>query len=109
MNDTTSARPSVQRPTFVVRLLAWAITVVVSGLGLLALWTGHAPARGTRFGLSGALDGVAASSFGLSLFFFGLLPLMLTARSAKGALVFGVVVGTLGLLSVFLGVRGLGG
>jgi hypothetical protein len=32
VNDTASARSSVQRPPFVVRLLAWAITGV-RGLG----------------------------------------------------------------------------
>lgn len=95
----------MQRPPIYVRLIAIAITCAASGLGLLALYTRHAPARWTRFGYTAPLDGNSATVFGLSIFFFGLLPLMLTARSAKTAMVFGSAVGTLGVLSVFVGVR----
>lgn len=93
------------RPPLYVRLIAITITCAVSGLGLLALYTRHAPERWTRFGYAAPLDGNSATVFGLSIFFCGLLPLMLTARSAKTAMVFGAVVGTLGVLSVFIGIR----
>lgn len=88
------------RPPVPVRLLAIAMTCVFSGLGLLAFWTEYAPARGTRFGPVDALVGTPAALFGLSVFCFGLLPLMLLARTRQGALVFGSVVAALGLLGV---------
>lgn len=81
------------------------MTCVFSGVGLLALYARHAPERWTRFVYAAPLDGAAATVFGLTIFFFGLLPLMLTASSAKSAMAFGSAVATLGLLSVFIGVR----
>ena len=95
----------MQRPPLYIRLIAVAITCAVSGTGLLALYTSHAPERWTRFGYAASLDGAAATVFGLTLFFFGLLPLMLTASSAKSAMWFGSIVAGLGLLSIFMGIR----
>ena len=88
----------------VVKVLAVLMTIVVSGLGLLAMITAYAPERWTRYGLVGPLEGDVARSFGVSIFLFGLLPLMLIARTQKQAMWIGVVVGTLGVASVFAGV-----
>ena len=87
----------------IVKVLAVLMTGVVSGLGLLAMITAYAPERWTRYGLAGPLEGDVARSFGVSIFLFGLLPLMLVARTQKQAMWFGVVVGTLGVVSVFAG------
>lgn len=92
-----------------LRLLAMLMTLVVSGIGLLAVFTQYAPERWTRFGYTAPLEGHVATVFGLSVFFFGLLPLMLTARSPRTAAVFGSVVGTLGMLCTFIGVRLMAG
>lgn len=80
-----------------VRLLAVLMTLVVSGLGALALVTGRAPGRSTRFGYAGPLDGIAAYGFGLSIFLFGLIPLMLLARSFVSAAWFAGSVAVLAL------------
>ncbi len=98
------SKPPVRNPfPLVVKVLAVLMTGVVSGLGLLAMITAHAPERWTRYGYVAALEGDVARSFGLSIFLFGLLPLMLVARTQKQAMWFGVVVGTLGVVSVFAG------
>lgn len=87
-----------------VRLLAFAITCVVSGLGLLALYTQYAPERWTRYGRADALQGDPAVIFGLTVFCFGLLPLMIWFKSQRAALLFGGLVGTLGVVSLFGGI-----
>lgn len=86
-----------------VKLLAVVMTFVVSGLGVLTLATGHVAERWTRYGYAGPLEGGLAPAFGLSMFFFGLLPLMLLMRSPKAAAWLGGVAGFLGLLAVFAG------
>jgi hypothetical protein len=95
----------MKQHSLAVRLLAVLMTCVVSGLGLLAIYTRHAPERWTRLGYAAPLEGDEATVFGLSLFFLGLLPLMLFARTPKAAMVFGTIVGTLTVLTVFVGIR----
>ena len=96
--------PAVQLPApLVVRLLAVVMTCVISGLGLMALVTGHAAGRWTRYGYAGPLEGSPAHAFGLAMFFFGLLPLALAMRSPKSAVRLAVASAVLGLLSVFVG------
>ncbi len=91
-----------------VKLLAVAMSLVVSGLGVIALVAGEAPARWTRHGLAGPLIGSQAQVYGLSLLFFGLLPLMMLMKSSKAAAWFGTAVALLGLCSVFFGAYLLG-
>lgn len=79
------------------------MTCVFSGLGVLAWVTGHVGERSSRLGPTGPLEGAAARHFGLSIFVFGLLPLVLLARSRGGAMRFAASVVVSGLLSVFLG------
>lgn len=95
---------AAQPKTAIVIFLAIAMTCVISGLGLIAIYTQHVPARWTRFGHAGPLDGSSAIGFGYSIFFFGLMPLMLAVRTAKAALIIGSIAGTLGLLSIFAGI-----
>ena len=97
-------RPAIQLPApLSVRLLALAMTGVISGLGLLALVTGHTEERWTRFGHAGPLSGSPAHAFGLAMFFFGLLPLVLVMRSPKSAMRLAVSSVLLGLLALFIG------
>ena len=84
-----------------VRLLAVLMTFVVSGLGVLALVTGHVAGRSTRFGYAGVLDGLSAYGYGLSSFLFGLLPLTLLARSNVSAAWFAGSVAALALGVLF--------
>jgi hypothetical protein len=102
-------RPALQLPAPVsVRLLALAMTCVISGLGLLALVSGQTEARWTRHGYTGPLEGAPAHAFGLAMFFFGLLPLVLAMRTAKSAMRLAVSAVVLGLLTLFAGPALLG-
>ena len=94
---------SQQVPTY-VKALAVIITLVVSGCGLLAVVSRYAPARSTRFGYLPALEGSSAQAFGLSIFFFGLIPLAFLARSGKQAAWMVVLVATLGTISLFINI-----
>lgn len=96
--------PTPRRIPLLVKALAVLMTAVVSGLGLLALITAHAPERSTRYGMAGPLDGADAQAFGLSMVCFGLIPLMFLARTARGALWIGIPAALLGLVAVFAGV-----
>ncbi|MGY3265496.1 hypothetical protein [Lysobacter sp. HA35] len=97
-------RPALQLPAPVsVRLLALTMTFVISGLGLLALVSGHTEERWTRYGHTGSLEGAPAHAFGLAMFFFGLLPLALAMRTPKSAMWWAVSAVVLGLLTVFVG------
>lgn len=99
-----TARQPLQLPApLYVRLLAVLMTCVLSGLGLLALVTGHVEGGETRYGHTAPLEGAAAHGFGLSIFFFGLLPLALVARSRQWAMGIATSAVVLGLLSVFAG------
>ena len=98
------SKPPVRNPfPLVVKVLAVLMTGVVSGLGLLAMITAHAPERWTRYGYVAALEGDVARSFGLSIFFFGLMPLMLVARNQRAALWIGVTAAVLGVASLLAG------
>ena len=79
-----------------VKAVAALMTLVVSGLGLLAFFSRYAPPRWTRFGYMAALEGSSAQTFGL-------IPLMFFARSAKQAGWIGAVVATLGTLILVMG------
>ncbi len=80
------------------------MTLVVSGIGVLAVVSHHAPERSTRFGLTQALEGAQADSFGVTVFLVGLLPLALLLGSARRAAWFGGVVGLLVAGSLFINV-----
>lgn len=101
--------PPIQLPAPLhIRLLALAITCVISGLGLLALVSGHTEERWTRYGHAGPLEGAPAHAFGLAMLFFGLLPLVLAARTPKSAMWLATSSVVLGLLAVFAGPALLG-
>ena len=88
-----------------VKVLAVLMTLVVSGIGVLAVATHYAPARSTRYGILPALQGAQADAFGVTIFFVGLLPLGLLLGSARRAAWFGCIVGLLVLVSLFIGAR----
>ena len=97
-------RLAIQLPApLSVRILALAMTCVISGLGVLALVSGHTEERWTRYGHTGPLQGAPAHAFGLAMFFFGLLPLVLVVRTPSSAKRLAVAAAVLGLLSVFAG------
>lgn len=104
----TSRKPLQLPAPLHVRLLVILMSCVISGLGVLALVSGHVEERWTRYGHTAALDGAPAQSFGLSIFFFGLLPLMLAARSPRSAMWIGSLAAGLGVLSVLAGLFFLG-
>ena len=85
-----------------MKLLALLMALVFSGSGVLAVLTHYAPARSTRYGLLPALQGGQADAFGVTIFFFGLLPLGLLMGSARRAAWFGGVVAMLGVGSLFI-------
>ena len=86
-----------------VKAVAALMTLVVSGFGLLAFFSRYAPPRWTRFGYIAALEGSSAQTFGLALFFYGLIPWWFFVRCAKRAVWSGAVVGTLGAHSLVMG------
>ena len=88
-----------------VKVRAVRMTLVVSGIGVLAVATHYAPARSTRYGILPALQGAQADAFGVTIFFVGLLPLGLLLGSARRAAWFGCIVGLLVLVSLFIGAR----
>jgi hypothetical protein len=99
-----TTRPPLQLPApLSVRVLAVVMSCVISGSGLLAFVTNYVGARSTRYGDTGPLAGAAARHFGVSIFLFGLLPLVLLARSPRSAVWFATAVVALALLSVFFG------
>ena len=97
-------KPSQPIPA-TVKVLAVLMTLVVSGLGVLAVATHYAPARSSRQGILPALQGAQADAFGVTIFFAGLLPLGLLLGSARRAAWFGCIVGLLVLVSLFFGAR----
>ena len=87
------------------KLLAVLTTLVVSGIGVLAVATHYAPERSTRYGLMPALYGAQADSFGVTIFLAGLLPLGLLLGNPRRAGWFGCIVGILVLASLAIGAR----
>lgn len=69
--------------------LAKALFALISatciGVGLMAVVTGHAPARSTRFGMAGALAGDAAMVIGVITILFGMMRLGIFAKTAPKA------------------------
>lgn len=88
-----------------VKLLAVLMTLVVSGTGVLAVMSHHAPERSTRYGLMPALEGAQADSFGITIIVVGLLPLALLLGSARRAAWFGCIVGLLIAGSLLINAR----
>ena len=88
-----------------VKLVAVLTTLVVSGVGVLAVVTHYAPERSTRYGLMPALHGAQADTFGVTIFFAGLLPLGLLLGTARRAGWFGCIVGLLMVASLLTGAR----
>jgi len=105
----TQALARMQKPSqpipATVKVLAVLMTLVVSGIGVLAVATHYAPARSSRQGILPALQGAQADAFGVTIFFAGLLPLGLLLGSARRAAWFGCIVGLLVLVSLFFGAR----
>ncbi len=88
-----------------VRILCVLMTLVVSGVGLLAVITEYAPARATRQGVVGPLDGSQATWFGVTVLLAGLLPLAMLMGTARRAAWFGGIVSGLVVASLFVGLR----
>ena len=88
----------------VVKVLAVLMTLVFSGIGVLAFATHYAPARSTRYGIVPALQDAQADAFGITIFIAGLLPLALLMGSARRAAWFGGLVAIMVVASLFAGV-----
>jgi hypothetical protein len=89
----------------VVKLLAVLMAIVISGTGVLAVLSHHAPERSTRYGMMSALEGAQADSFGVTVIFIGLLPLLLLMGTARRAAWFGGVVALFIVGSLFINAR----
>lgn len=100
---TANRQPPKLPAPLEVRLLAVVMTAVVSGLGVMHIVTEHVAERWTKHGYTGPLEGSAAEAFGLSMLFFGLLPLMLAAPSRRSAMWIAAAAVTGGLASLLLG------
>lgn len=85
-----------------VRLLAVLMTLVFSGMGILAIVTHYVPERSSRYGLVPALHDAQADAFGVTIFLAGLLPLGLLMGTARRAGWFGAVVVCLVVASLFI-------
>ena len=86
------------------RIAALLITVVLSGLGILAINTGYVSGRWTRFGYAQPLFGTDAKLFGCVLVLLGLLPLLFFAKSARQAALLGTVLFVLLMAFIFGGI-----
>ena len=96
---------SSQPVPLTVKMLAVLMAFVISGTGLRAVLSHHAPERSTRYGIMPALDGVQADSFGITIIMVGLLPLMLLMGTGRRAAWFGSIVALLIVGSLFINAR----
>ena len=99
----THMQTTSQPIPLVVKVLAVLMTLVVSGIGVLAFATQYAPSRSTRYGIIPALQGAQAEAFGITIFIAGLLPLALLMGSPKRAAWFGGLVAISIVASLFVG------
>ena len=90
-----------RQPSVAARILGVLVSVVFSGTGLMSVLTEYAPERSTRFGMAGPMFGEMAVSFGITIALFGLMPLALLARTAKGAGLFASACAMLALAHLF--------
>ena len=77
---------------------------MIASLGLLALYSGYAPERYTRFGYTYPLYGRDAYLFGVILIILSLTPLLLLAKSKQQATYLGIVLGMSLLIIIFGGI-----
>ena len=98
----THMQTTSQPIPLVVKVLAVLMTLVVSGIGVLAFATQYAPSRSTRYGIIPALQGAQAEAFGITIFIAGLLPLALLMGSPKRAAWFGGLVAISIVASLFV-------
>jgi len=67
------------------RFLFALISATCIGLGLVAVITGYVPPRSTRFGMTNAAVGDAATVIGVITILFGMMPLGVFAKTARRA------------------------
>lgn len=82
-----SEEPSPASNRLLARVLATLIALVFTGLGVMAVVTGHYDGRSSRWGSEVALDGGPALFMGLALVAMGLFPLGIWFRTRRQALI----------------------
>ncbi len=87
-----------------VKVCAVLIFIVTASLGLLALYTGYAPERYTRYGYTRPLYGRDAYLFGVILITLSLTLLLLLLKSKEQAVYLGAALGLLLLVVIFGGI-----
>lgn len=85
MNPSEKTTSSADR--LLARVLATLIALVFTGLGVMAIVTGHYDGRSSRWGSEVALDGEPALLMGLALAAMGLFPLGIWFRTRRQALI----------------------
>ena len=95
---------SPRKQSLLVKVCSIFVFLVIASLGLLALYSGYAPERYTRFGYTHPLYGRDAYLFGVILIILSLMPLLLLAKSKQQATYFGIVLGMSLLIIIFGGI-----
>ena len=95
---------SLRKQSLLVKVCSIFVFLVISSLGVLALYSGYAPERYTRFGYAHPLYGSDAFLFGVILITLSLTPLLLLAKSKQQATYLGIVLGMSLLIIIFGGI-----
>ena len=93
-----------RKQSLLVKACSIFIFLVIASLGLLALHSGYAPERYTRFGYTPPLYGRNAFLFGVILITLSLIPLLLLLKSMQQATYLGIALGLLLLIVIFGGI-----
>ena len=93
-----------RKQPLLLKACAVFIFLIMASLGFLALYSGYAPERYTRFGYSRPLYGLDAYLFGVILITLSLTPLLLLLKSKQQAIYLGTTLGLLLLIVIFGGI-----
>ncbi|AFY75045.1 hypothetical protein Syn7502_03156 [Synechococcus sp. PCC 7502] len=93
--------PNKEMP-LAAKIIALSISIIFIGLGGLHIAQEYVPASWNRYGYIAPIDGNDAKIFGVLEILIGLLPLMFFAKNARQAGIFGTIVGSILVSSIFL-------
>jgi len=86
----------------VAKIMAALTAITFMGLGIVYIATGYVPAGWTKHGYVQAIYGENAKIFGALMILIGLLPLLLFAKNARQATVFGTILGITLVAVIFI-------
>lgn len=84
--------PRADRP-LLARLALIALSLVLAGVGVMALTTAEVPGRSTPLGWAGPLHDAAARTYGVACLLLALLPLLAFVRERRRAIRLGIALG----------------